>query len=73
MSQNFGVPEFSNKRLSDVFWGPLINADGCNSVLVGRIRKDLWHENRLSLWVVSDNLLKGAALNSLQIAEVLSS
>jgi aspartate-semialdehyde dehydrogenase len=51
----------------------LVNADGRNAVLVGRIRKDLWHENRLSLWVVSDNLLKGAALNSLQIAEVLSS
>ncbi|EFU73275.1 hypothetical protein HMPREF9088_1860 [Enterococcus italicus DSM 15952] len=38
---------------------------------VGRIRKDLDIENGLHLWVVSDNLLKGAAWNSVQIAETL--
>ncbi|MDD5688569.1 MAG: aspartate-semialdehyde dehydrogenase [Elusimicrobia bacterium] len=38
---------------------------------VGRIREDLSSENGLVLWIVSDNLLKGAALNAVQIAEVL--
>ncbi|WP_044642708.1 aspartate-semialdehyde dehydrogenase [Risungbinella massiliensis] len=38
---------------------------------VGRIRRDLTHPNGLNLWVVSDNLLKGAATNAIQIAEAL--
>jgi len=44
------------------------NRDG---VYVGRIREDLSHPRGLDLWVVSDNLRKGAALNSVQIAEIL--
>ncbi len=40
-------------------------------MLVGRIRRDASHERALNLWVVSDNLLKGAATNAVQIAEVL--
>jgi aspartate-semialdehyde dehydrogenase len=40
-------------------------------VFVGRIREDLSHERGLDLWVVADNVRKGAALNSVQIAEVL--
>lgn len=46
-------------------------AVGKNEVFVGRIRKDLNNEKGLHLWVVSDNLLKGAAWNSVQIAERL--
>ncbi len=46
-------------------------ATGTDGVYVGRIRKDPSHENGLNLWVVSDNLRKGAALNSIQIAEHL--
>ena len=42
-----------------------------DAVYVGRIREDLSHPRGLNLWVVSDNLRKGAALNSVQIAEVL--
>ena len=42
-----------------------------DAVFVGRIRKDLSHPRGLNLWVVSDNLRKGAALNSVQIAEIL--
>jgi aspartate-semialdehyde dehydrogenase len=38
---------------------------------VGRIREDLSHASALDLWIVSDNLLKGAALNAVQIAEIL--
>ena len=46
-------------------------AAGENDVFVGRIRDDLSHERGISMWVVSDNLRKGAALNSIQIAEIL--
>jgi aspartate-semialdehyde dehydrogenase len=44
---------------------------GKNEVFVGRIRKDLDRDNGFHLWIVSDNLLKGAAWNSVQIAESL--
>lgn len=46
-------------------------ASGQQMTFVGRIRKDLATPNGITLWVVSDNLLKGAALNAVQIAEVL--
>jgi aspartate-semialdehyde dehydrogenase len=46
---------------------------GTDDVFVGRIRQDSSHPNGLALWIVSDNLRKGAALNSLQIAEELVS
>ncbi len=46
-------------------------AVGEDAVYVGRIREDLSHPRGLSLWVVSDNVRKGAALNSIQIAELL--
>ncbi len=48
-----------------------LNAEGRNEVFVGRIREDESVENGLNLWVVSDNLRKGAALNTIQIAELL--
>ena len=44
---------------------------GTDAVYVGRIREDISTENGLNLWVVSDNVRKGAALNSVQIAECL--
>ncbi len=47
------------------------DAAGQDPVFVGRIREDISHANGLNLWVVSDNVRKGAALNSIQIAEVL--
>jgi aspartate-semialdehyde dehydrogenase len=46
-------------------------AAGRGETFVGRIREDLSHDNGLVLWVVSDNLLKGAAYNAVQIAEYL--
>jgi aspartate-semialdehyde dehydrogenase len=46
-------------------------AAGNDPVYVGRVREDISHPRGLNLWVVSDNVRKGAALNSLQIAEVL--
>lgn len=48
-------------------------AEGKDEVFVGRVRKDLDQPAGFHLWVVSDNLLKGAALNSVQIAESLVS
>ena len=47
------------------------DASGTDPVYVGRIREDISHDRGLNLWVVADNVRKGAALNSVQIAEVL--
>lgn len=46
-------------------------AAGKDPVYVGRIREDISHPRGLDMWVVSDNIRKGAALNSIQIAEIL--
>jgi aspartate-semialdehyde dehydrogenase len=48
-----------------------IDAAGYDEVFVGRIREDLSHERGLDLWIVADNIRKGAATNSVQIAELL--
>ena len=48
-----------------------LDAEGADPVFVGRIREDVTVKNGLDLWVVSDNLRKGAALNAVQIAEEL--
>ena len=50
-----------------------INSEGNDDVFVGRIRRDLSNTRGLHLWVVSDNLRKGAATNTIQIAEYLNS
>ncbi len=47
------------------------DSSGQDPVYIGRIREDISHPNGLNLWVVSDNVRKGAALNSVQIAELL--
>lgn len=46
-------------------------ASGRDSVFVGRIREDISHPRGIDLWIVADNVRKGAALNSIQIAELL--
>ena len=48
-----------------------IYAEGKDEVFVGRIRRDFSQEKTLNIWVVSDNLRKGAATNTIQIAEYL--
>jgi aspartate-semialdehyde dehydrogenase len=48
-----------------------IEAAGTDDTLVGRIREDLSVENGLDLWIAADNIRKGAALNAVQIAEIL--
>lgn len=47
-------------------------ASGNDPVYVGRIREDISHPSGINLWVVADNIRKGAALNSVQIAEILA-
>ncbi len=51
---------------------PVTHASGNDPVYVGRIRDDLSHENGLNLWIVADNIRKGAALNAVQIAELVA-
>jgi len=46
-------------------------AEGKDDVFVGRLRRDFTADRALNLWIVSDNLRKGAATNTVQIAEVL--
>ena len=64
LSVNYGTSE-------EDYPAAFTDGDGSHLVQVGRVRKDLWDEQRLNLWVVADNLLKGAALNSIQIASLL--
>lgn len=52
---------------------PMDQASGTDAVYVGRLREDISHPRGLDLWVVSDNIRKGAALNAVQIAEILVS
>ncbi|MEO8534542.1 MAG: Asd/ArgC dimerization domain-containing protein, partial [Flavobacterium sp.] len=56
----------------DTFTYPMpLYAEGKNDVFVGRIRRDESQENTLNMWIVADNLRKGAATNTIQIAEYL--
>ncbi len=64
-----GVELFDN-RYSDRFPMP-IDATGRDPVLVGRVRQDLSNKNALELWLSGDQIRKGAALNAVQIAELL--
>ncbi len=48
------------------------DSSGADPVFVGRIREDISHPTGINLWVVADNIRKGAALNSVQIAEILA-
>jgi aspartate-semialdehyde dehydrogenase len=51
---------------------PVTHASGRDPVFVGRIREDLSHPRGLDLWIVADNLRKGAALNAVQLAELVA-
>jgi len=51
---------------------PVTHASGSDPVYVGRIREDISHPRGLSLWIVADNIRKGAALNAVQVAELLA-
>jgi aspartate-semialdehyde dehydrogenase len=51
---------------------PVTHASGRDPVFVGRIREDISHPRGLNLWIVADNIRKGAALNAVQIAELVA-
>jgi len=50
---------------------PVTSAAGTDAVYVGRLREDISHPRGLNMWVVADNIRKGAALNAVQLAELL--
>ena len=60
-----------DKRKEGGYPTPVTDASGKDAVFVGRVREDVSHPRGLNLWVVSDNVRKGAATNSVQIAELL--
>ena len=60
-----------DERINGGYPTAVTESSGNDDVFVGRIREDISHPQGINLWVVSDNVRKGAALNSVQIAEVL--
>ena len=62
--------EVYDKRKDGGYMTPK-EAEGKNETYISRIRQDKTKENTLNLWIVSDNLLRGAALNAVEIAELL--
>ncbi|NMA07233.1 MAG: aspartate-semialdehyde dehydrogenase, partial [Ruminococcaceae bacterium] len=58
-------------NVSENIYPLAVNSVGKDEVFVGRIRRDFSIKNGLNLWVVSDNVRKGAATNAIQIAKVL--
>ena len=63
--------EVVDERKAGGYPTPVTHASGNDPVYVGRIREDISHPRGLNLWIVSDNIRKGAALNAVQIAETL--
>ncbi|MBI2993351.1 MAG: aspartate-semialdehyde dehydrogenase [Gammaproteobacteria bacterium] len=70
MRRQAGV-ELMDERRDGGYPTAVTEASGRDPVFVGRIREDISHPRGIDLWVVSDNVRKGAALNSVQIAEIL--
>ena len=62
-----------DERIAGGYPTAVTEAANHDTVYVGRIREDMSHEHGLDLWIVSDNIRKGAATNSVQIAEILVS
>ena len=60
-----------DERVNGGYPTAVTDSSGHDDVYVGRIREDISHPNGINLWVVGDNVRKGAALNSVQIAELL--
>ena len=63
--------EVVDDRVPGGYPTPVTHASGNDAVYVGRIREDLSHPRGLNLWIVSDNIRKGAALNAVQLAELV--
>jgi len=67
---NFDGCKVIDERVDGGYSTP-IEAEGKDETFISRIREDKTIKNGLNLWIVSDNLLRGAALNSVEIAETL--
>ena len=67
---NFEGCKVIDERVDGGYFTPL-EAEGKDETFISRIREDKTIQNGLNLWIVSDNLLRGAALNAVEIAEVL--
>ena len=65
--------EVVDERVPGGYPTPVTHASGNDAVYVGRIREDASHPSAINLWIVSDNIRKGAALNAVQIAELVAS
>ncbi|QSX77367.1 aspartate-semialdehyde dehydrogenase [Agrilutibacter solisilvae] len=63
--------EVVDERVGGGYPTPVTHASGRDPAFVGRIREDISHPRGLDLWVVSDNIRKGAALNAVQLAELV--
>jgi aspartate-semialdehyde dehydrogenase len=70
LKQAKGV-ELLDTRLAGGWPTPVTEAAGSDQVFVGRLREDISSDSGLNMWVVSDNIRKGGALNCVQIAEIL--
>jgi len=64
--------EVVDERKAGGYPTPVTHASGRDPVFVGRIREDFSHPRGLNLWIVSDNIRKGAALNAVQLAELVA-
>ncbi len=64
--------ELVDERKAGGYPTPVTHASGRDAVYVGRIRDDISHPKAFNLWIVSDNIRKGAALNAVQIAELVA-
>jgi aspartate-semialdehyde dehydrogenase len=64
--------EVVDERVPGGYPTPVTHASGRDAVYVGRIREDFSHPRAFNLWIVSDNIRKGAALNAVQIAELVA-
>ncbi|MES5814614.1 aspartate-semialdehyde dehydrogenase [Pseudoxanthomonas sp. Soil82] len=71
LEQSPGV-EVVDERKAGGYPTPVTHASGNDAVYVGRIREDFSHPRGLNLWIVSDNIRKGAALNAVQVAELVA-
>ena len=63
--------EVLDERIPGGYPTPVTDAANKDPVFVGRVREDISHPRGINLWIVADNVRKGAALNSVQIAELL--
>lgn len=64
--------EVVDERVPGGYPTPVTHASGSDPVYVGRIREDESHPSAINLWIVADNIRKGAALNAVQIAELVA-